>query len=189
MLHKHHVIPKHAGGSNDPSNIKLLTIQEHAEAHKVLFEEHGRWQDDVAWKGLSGQITSEEATLLAIRKAQTGRKHTQEHIAKVVATKLGKPYEELHGAEGSKNLKAIRKKQSNKNWANPLFRDIVSQKAKEAWNDPDLRKRMSKKPDDTKNYSSAAVARHANPLYKEKHRQAMIASWQKRRMGEQNSWT
>lgn len=43
--------------------------------------------------------------------------------------------------------------------------------------------------DDTKNYSSAAVARHANPLYKEKHRQAMIASWQKRRMGEQNSWT
>jgi len=43
---------------------------------------------------------------------------------------------------------------------------------------------MSKKPSDTKNYSSAAITRHADPIYKEKHRQAMIASWQKRKIGD-----
>jgi hypothetical protein len=47
--HKHHIIPKHAGGSNDLSNLVELTIQEHAEAHRVLYEKYGRTQDKVAW--------------------------------------------------------------------------------------------------------------------------------------------
>ena len=37
--HKHHIIPKHAGGSNDPNNFVFLTIEEHAEAHRKLYEE------------------------------------------------------------------------------------------------------------------------------------------------------
>ncbi len=52
--HKHHIIPKHAGGSNDPSNIIELTIEEHAEAHRKLYEQYGRWQDRVAWLSLLG---------------------------------------------------------------------------------------------------------------------------------------
>ena len=39
MLHKHHKIPKHSGGSDDPENIVYLTPEEHAEAHKKLYEE------------------------------------------------------------------------------------------------------------------------------------------------------
>jgi hypothetical protein len=53
MKHKHHIIPKHAGGSDDPSNLIELTPAEHAEAHRLLYEQYGRWQDEVAWKGLS----------------------------------------------------------------------------------------------------------------------------------------
>ena len=41
MKHKHHKIPTHAGGTNDPENIETLTPEDHAEAHKKLFEEHG----------------------------------------------------------------------------------------------------------------------------------------------------
>lgn len=52
MKHKHHIIPRHAGGSDDPSNLVELTPAEHAEAHRLLFEKYGRWQDEVAWKGL-----------------------------------------------------------------------------------------------------------------------------------------
>jgi hypothetical protein len=48
--HIHHKIPKHMGGSNDPSNLIELTVAEHAEAHKKLFEEYGCWQDEIAWK-------------------------------------------------------------------------------------------------------------------------------------------
>ena len=58
--HKHHIIPRHAGGTDDPSNIVILTVEQHAEAHRQLYEKHGRWQDKLAWKGLSGQLGKEE---------------------------------------------------------------------------------------------------------------------------------
>lgn len=60
IYHKHHIIPKHMGGSDDPSNLIKLTVEEHAEAHRKLYEEHGRWQDHVAWKGLAGLISRPE---------------------------------------------------------------------------------------------------------------------------------
>jgi len=36
IYHRHHIIPKHMGGSDNEENIELLTIQQHAEAHKKL---------------------------------------------------------------------------------------------------------------------------------------------------------
>lgn len=55
------------GGSNDPSNIKLVTIEEHAEEHRLLYEKHGKWQDFVAWKMLSGWMTAPEASFIKRR--------------------------------------------------------------------------------------------------------------------------
>lgn len=54
------------GGTDDPSNIVELTIEEHAEAHRKLFEEHGRWQDELAWKGLAKMISKEEIIRIQI---------------------------------------------------------------------------------------------------------------------------
>ena len=48
------------GGTDDPDNLIELSIEEHAEAHRVLFEEHGHWQDYLAWQGLSKMIPREE---------------------------------------------------------------------------------------------------------------------------------
>jgi len=48
------------GGSDDPSNLVELTIEEHAEAHRLLYEQHGHWQDKVAWRGLLGLIGHED---------------------------------------------------------------------------------------------------------------------------------
>jgi hypothetical protein len=56
------------GGTDDPSNIIELTIEEHAEAHRKLYEEHGHWQDLVAWKGLLGLLGSGECALAAMRE-------------------------------------------------------------------------------------------------------------------------
>lgn len=81
--HKHHIIPRHMGGSNDPENLIELTIEEHAEAHKLLFEKHGHWQDYIAWKGLSGQIPIDELRREMTRLAWTGRKHTEESKQKI----------------------------------------------------------------------------------------------------------
>jgi hypothetical protein len=48
------------GGTDDPSNIEILTVEEHAEAHRILYEQYGCWQDEVAWKGLSGIVGKDE---------------------------------------------------------------------------------------------------------------------------------
>ena len=77
------------GGTNDPSNLIELTVEEHALAHKKLFEEHGRWQDEVAWKGLSGMIGKEEI----IRLIQS-QPHSEESKKKMSFTRTGKTLSE-----------------------------------------------------------------------------------------------
>jgi hypothetical protein len=54
VKHKHHIIPRHMGGTNDRSNLIELTVEEHAEAHRLLYEQHGLLQDKLAWLGLQG---------------------------------------------------------------------------------------------------------------------------------------
>jgi hypothetical protein len=53
MKHKHHIIPRHMGGTDDPSNLIALTVEQHAEAHRLLYEQYRHWQDYVAWQGLA----------------------------------------------------------------------------------------------------------------------------------------
>lgn len=74
IYHKHHIIPKHMGGTDDPKNIIKVNTTMHAFLHKLLWEEHGNQYDFIAWKCLSGQITNEEANIMATRVANTGRK-------------------------------------------------------------------------------------------------------------------
>ena len=73
--HTHHIVPRHMGGSDDPSNLVELTVEEHAEAHRLLYEQHGHWEDLLAWKGLSGQSDSYEIQQEKRRLANLGNKH------------------------------------------------------------------------------------------------------------------
>lgn len=105
MKHKHHIIPKYAGESDDLSNLIYLSVEDHANAHKALYEQHGHWQDLVAYQGLAGIIPHEEAVRLACGHFK-GKKHkpesllklqkpkSKEHAAKVGLTKRGKPRSE-----------------------------------------------------------------------------------------------
>lgn len=60
MKHRHHIVPLHEGGQNDENNIVELSIEEHAEAHKILWEKNHKWQDYLAWQGLANLMTKEE---------------------------------------------------------------------------------------------------------------------------------
>lgn len=71
MKHMHHIIPRHAGGTDDSSNLISLTIEEHAEAHRLLYEQHGRWQDKAAWMGLLKMVPKEQ--LIAFRLSHAGK--------------------------------------------------------------------------------------------------------------------
>lgn len=48
------------GGTDDESNLIKLTVDEHAEAHRILYEKYGKKEDYLAWQGLNGQIGKDE---------------------------------------------------------------------------------------------------------------------------------
>ena len=75
--HIHHIIPRHMGGTDDPSNLIEVTVEQHALLHKQLWEDLGYQEDYIAWRCLSGQITTQEATLEAIRLARQRYKGTK----------------------------------------------------------------------------------------------------------------
>lgn len=94
------------GGTNDPSNIELLTVSDHANRHYELWYIHGSEYDYLAWKGLSGQISKidlikkiqsiantgkfmSEETRELIRQANLGTKHPERGI-KISLAKKGK---------------------------------------------------------------------------------------------------
>ena len=83
MKHIHHILPKYLGGTDHPSNLVELTVDEHAEAHRLLYEQHNNWQDYCAWQALSGRIGQEEALRMAQGMANKGKKRSPETIAKM----------------------------------------------------------------------------------------------------------
>ena len=77
IYHKHHIVPRHMGGTDDPSNIIELTIEDHAEAHRILYETYGDERDKVAWQGLLGLIPKAE---IMTELHKLGRRKTNEML-------------------------------------------------------------------------------------------------------------
>jgi hypothetical protein len=93
IKHKHHIIPRHAGGTDHPLNLIELTIEQHADAHRILYEEYGRNEDKWAWLGLSGQIGKDEI-LRQIAMAQKGVKKPEGFGEKISAFRKTFKYSE-----------------------------------------------------------------------------------------------
>lgn len=83
------------GGTDDSSNLVLLTVEEHAAAHHQLFLLHGKKQDELAWKGLLGLIDKEEMArqLASLNgKKWLGKKHSESTKQKMSEVHLGNSY-------------------------------------------------------------------------------------------------
>jgi hypothetical protein len=76
MKHKHHITPKHRGGTNDQSNLVEITLTQHAMFHYCEWKLHGKRADYVAWKRLVGNLNDEELVYqkLVIGGEKGGRK-------------------------------------------------------------------------------------------------------------------
>jgi len=109
MKHIHHIIPKHSGGSNDPSNLIELTVEEHANAHRLLFEQYGKKEDYIAWKMLLGK--SEECEIERIELAKKGfqkfknSEKYDEHKQKISKSLTGRTQSTKTKEKKSKSLK------------------------------------------------------------------------------------
>jgi hypothetical protein len=110
MKHKHHIIPKHMGGTDDSFNLVELTVKEHAEAHRILFETYGRKEDELAWKGLAGIIGKEE--LLHELFVMSGKKSKPPIGHKA---NLGRKWSDEYKQKMSFVTKGIKKTQEHKN--------------------------------------------------------------------------
>jgi len=173
IIHKHHIIPKHAGGSNDPSNIEKLTVKKHAEAHKLLYEQHGCAEDRLAWLGLSGsmnkEFSQEKEEFIRLKcslgaKKQWSDPEFRKKRSKEVSKQLKK---EWSTPEGRKKRLEI----SRKIWADKEFvkrrKKEVSEQAKKQWADPKFKKQMT---DKIREFSK-------NPEYIERQKEESTERW------------
>lgn len=56
MKHKHHIIPKHRGGTDDPSNLVEITPTQHAMFHFCEWKLWGDYKDFCAYKMILGDV-------------------------------------------------------------------------------------------------------------------------------------
>ena len=101
------------GGSDDPSNLVELTVEQHAEAHRVLYEQHGKWQDKIAYDMLSGQITVADAIKETQRQYMKNRVVSDETRLKMAEATRTRIATRGHPLQGKKFSEESRKKMSD----------------------------------------------------------------------------
>jgi hypothetical protein len=137
IYHNHHIIPKHAGGTDAPENIVRLTPEEHSKAHRLLYEKYGRWQDKIAYRALAGHIGKEEIIKEKLHHAGKMTKdrkatlETRKKISEGLKGKKRKPFTE----EAKRNMSIARKTRKNTTPAKgmkhtPEFKEAQSKRMK-----------------------------------------------------------
>lgn len=125
-------------GSDDPSNLIELTIEEHAEAHRLLYEEYGHWQDKIAWQGLSKMIGKEDLIKTMQSLAMKQYRSRPEVIEKYAKANKRR----WDNADNHKQMSESAKRQ----WEDPEFAKMHSDKMlehnKKVWSDPEISSRM-----------------------------------------------
>jgi hypothetical protein len=154
LKHIHHIIPKYLGGTDDLSNLIELTVEEHAEAHRLLYEQHGNWQDRVAWLALSGQIGKDEAIQEARGAANRGRKRTPEQL---------------------ENMRKASQERAKRQMADTEFWNNVSQKKSEA------HKGKKKSPEHLANWAEARKGHVVTEETREKIRKTLAETRAKKK--------
>ena len=97
LMHKHHIIPRYMGGTNDKDNLVEVSITQHAMFHYCNYRLWGNDEDKFAWLGLSGQICKEDI-IFSMRKTWIDLARTPEAIEKKKNT-----FKEIHHQQGEKN--------------------------------------------------------------------------------------
>ncbi len=140
MKHKHHITPKHRWkvlygsleGCDDPTNIELLTVEEHAEVHRTLYEKYGRIEDKLAWLSLSSKIGKEEFHLL--KSSIGGQNNKNKMKSKAHKRKISKSIKVNH-SKGiyDKISKSMKGNKNSRNHSSLEYRKKQSEVMRKYW--------------------------------------------------------
>ena len=84
-VEKHHIIPRHCGGGDNPTNIVKLTYRQHILAHLLLWKTYNRLGDETAYKFMKGIGSHDRKKLIATLGGKVQGKINAEngHIQKI----------------------------------------------------------------------------------------------------------
>jgi hypothetical protein len=117
MKHNHHLLPKHLGGTDDPSNIvEGISVTRHAMFHYANWQLWGSEGDLIAYKALAGTIGKEEIVEMVLsfagkRGGQSAKESGQlreaalrqpRHVRQSIGRKLS-DWNDNHRGENKRN--------------------------------------------------------------------------------------
>jgi len=105
--HKHHVIPKHMGGTDNPENIVELTPRQHAKAHLNLYKKFGKKEDLCAFYLMTKDPRGPQILSSLGGKKQGKKNKKSGHIQKI-SNSLSKEQRSLFGKIGAKKCKELK---------------------------------------------------------------------------------
>ena len=121
------------GGTDRPENLIEVTVEEHAELHRELYEKYGKRQDKLAWLAISSQIGQEE---IWIERSSMGGENNKgvpkspEHRRKLSEALEG----HLLSEERRVNIsKAMIDNKNSKGHSSPEYKKTQSVAMKAAW--------------------------------------------------------
>lgn len=105
FVNKHHVIPKHAGGTDEESNIVILTYKEHIFAHKLLYTIYNNKYDLYAYLLMSSKNEEASRVLKQMGGKISGKINAQSgHLDRIRPT--GEAKRKYSSIGGNKNVES-----------------------------------------------------------------------------------
>ena len=124
------------GGTDSPENLIEVTIEQHAELHRELYEKYGKKEDKCAWMALSKQIGQEEIWLE--RSSMGGEKNkgvpkSKDHKHKISEALKGRDNPQHPPEVKRKISKSMTGNTNSKNHSSSEYKKKQSETMKAAW--------------------------------------------------------
>lgn len=122
-IHVHHIIQRYQGGTNEDSNLILLTVREHRIIHWLLWKIKGNFRDLSAYNRLGGSHPLPQAAKDHLSKVNKDKWNNMSEEAKQAVIDRLKPFTTLPRSKKTKELLSKIKKEYGA-WAgsdNPFY--------------------------------------------------------------------
>jgi hypothetical protein len=81
IKHRHHIMPRYRGGSDDPSNLVEVSVVQHAMWHFCNYQLWGEPEDRLAWRALAGSVGKEE---IILEKLEIAKRRSREKVKQLL---------------------------------------------------------------------------------------------------------